>query len=107
MTGRGPTEQSNEIVTVGARLGLLLGLVNLSNVNLSNVKLAGPGEKMRRRLRARGRRWAGYLLKLWEEATVEGANCYMRRPGERMPPPQPPRGGPRRNRRPDDWELAA
>ena len=71
------------------------------------MKLAGSRAWLRRRLRALGRRWAGYLLKLWEEATVEGANCYMRRPGERMPPPQPPGGGPRRHRRPEDWELAA
>jgi len=88
-------------------LGLLLGLVNLSNLTSVNTKLAAAGEKMRRRLRAMGRRGAGYLLKVWEDATVEGAGCYMRRPGERMPPPPPPRGGPRRDRRPGDWELAA
>jgi len=71
-----------------------LGLVNLSNLTSVNTKLAAAGEKMRRRLRAMGRRGAGYLLKVWEDATVEGAGCYMRRPGERMPPPPPPRGGP-------------
>jgi hypothetical protein len=72
-----------------------LGLVNLSNLT------------MRRGLRALGRRWAGYLLKLWDDAAANGPECYMRWPGERMPPPEPPRGGPRRDRRPDDWELAA
>ena len=77
-------------------------------MNLSNVKLAGTGESMRRRVRALGRRWAGYLLKVWQEATAEGTQCYMRHPGERMPPPDPPRGGgPRRGRGPGDWELAA
>lgn len=79
-------------------------------MNSSHGKLSkgNPGRAgLRRRLRATGRRWAGYLLKLWADATVEEAGCYLRRPGERMPPPPPPRGGPRWDRRPDDWELAA
>ncbi len=75
-------------------------------MNPSNVRLAGTGERIRRRLRAHWNRLAGYLLKLLEDAAANNSQRYMRWPGERMPPPPPP-GGPRWDIRNDDWDLAA
>jgi hypothetical protein len=83
---------------MSARSGLLLGLVNLTN-----LKLAGKGEPVSRSLRACRSRLTGLWLRLLE--AVDGQECYMRWPGERMPPPRQ-HPGPRWDTR-SDWELAA
>jgi hypothetical protein len=84
---------------VSARSGITLGLVNLTN-----LKPAGKGGPIRRSLR----RYLSRCVRLWLTllTAVDGQECYMRWPGERMPPPrQDP--GPGRDVRSDDWELAA
>jgi hypothetical protein len=92
-------QNSHGIVTLSARFGLVLALVNLTNLNL-----AGKGEHISRFLRACCTQLIRRWLKLLE--TLDGQECYMRWPGERMPPSRPQRR-PRWDARSDDWDLAA
>ena len=87
------------IVTLSARSGLVLALVNLTN-----LKLAGKGEHISRSLRACCTQLIRRWLKLLE--TLDGQECYMRWPGERMPPSRQQRR-PRWEASSDDWDLAA
>ncbi len=92
-------QNSHGIVTLGARSGILLGLVTETN-----LKLAGKSERLHRSLRAHRAWWT----RIWRSllAAIDGQECFMRHPGERIPSPgQQP--GPRWNPRSDDWDLAA
>ena len=93
------TQNSYGTVTLSAHSGLVLALVNLTN-----LKLAGKGEHISRSLRA----CCSQLIRRWLKAleTLDGQECYMRWPGERMPPSRPQRR-PRWDARSDDWDLAA
>ena len=74
-------------------------------MNLTNLKLAGKGERIGRTLRA----CRGQLIRRWLQFldTLDGEEeCYMRWPGERKPSPRQ-QPGPRWDVHRDDWELAA
>jgi hypothetical protein len=72
-------------------------------VNLSNLKLAGKGERIRCSIRAQGSRCAYYLFKLLDSVS-DGYEFYMRWPGEKVP--NPPSSSPHRGGQ-ADWKLAA
>jgi hypothetical protein len=93
------SQNSHGIVTLSARFGLVLALVNLTN-----LKLTGKGEHISGSLRACCTQLIRGWLKLLE--ALDEQECYMRWPGERMPPSrqqQRPRG----ETHSDDWDLAA
>jgi hypothetical protein len=87
------------IVTLSARSGLRLAFVTLTN-----LKLAGKGEPISRSLRACCTQLIRGWLKLLE--ALDEQECYMRWPGERMPPSREQRR-PRWETHRDDWDLAA
>jgi hypothetical protein len=93
------SQNSHGIVTLSARFGLVLALVNLTN-----LKLTGKGEPISRSVRACCTQLIRGWLKLLE--ALDEQECYMRWPGERMPPSRQQRP-PRRETHRDDWDLAA
>jgi hypothetical protein len=74
-------------------------------VNFNDLRLAGKGERICRFLRTHGSQWGRRWLELLRPDPVDGYEIYMRRPGERVPPP--PRPGRRWDVRPEEWVLAA
>jgi hypothetical protein len=93
------TQNSHGTVTLSAHSGLVLALVNLTN-----LKLTGKGEPISRSVRACCTQLIRGWLKLLE--ALDEQECYMRWPGERMPPSRQQRP-PRRETHRDDWDLAA